>query len=61
MQAIFQDIMAIVGHFGQLLLFITFIANPKWDKIIRELYPGQTIADHPDLVARVFHMKAKML
>ena len=61
MQAIFQDAMAIVGHYGRPSLFITFTANPKWEEIERELYPGQTAADRPDLVARVFHMKAKML
>jgi hypothetical protein len=61
MQAIFQDSMAIVGHYGRPSLFITFTANPQWDEIVQELYPGQTAADRPDLVARVFHMKAKML
>jgi Helitron helicase-like domain at N-terminus len=33
-------------------------ANPNWPEIQRELLPGQTAADRPDLVARVF--KAKM-
>jgi len=40
MQAIFQDAMAVVGHYGRPSLFITFTANPKWDKIVQELYPS---------------------
>ena len=57
MQQLFQDSMAIVCHFGQPILFITFTANPKWEEILRELLPGQTAVDRPDLVARVFHLK----
>ena len=49
--------MAIVCKYGRPSLFITFTANPKWDEITRELLPGQTAADRPDLVARVFRIK----
>ena len=49
--------MALVRHFEKPLLFITFMANPKWTEIQQELFPGQTAADRPDLVARVFHLK----
>ena len=31
--------------------------NPQWEEIERELLPGQTAYDHPDLVTRVFEMK----
>ena len=33
------------------------MANLKWDEITRELLPGQTATDRPDLVVRVFHLK----
>ena len=61
MQQLFQDSMAIVHHFGRPTLFITFTANPKWEEILRELLPGQTAVDRPDLVARVFHLKQQEL
>jgi len=57
MQQLFQDSMAIVWHFGRPTLFITFTANPKWEAIFRELLPGQSGVDLPDIVARVFHLK----
>ena len=61
MQQLFQDSMAIVLHFGRPTLFITFTANPKWEEITRELLPGQTSIDRPDLVARVFYLKQQEL
>ena len=36
-------------------------ANPKWPEIERELLPGQTAADRPDLIAQVFQLKKKAL
>ena len=36
-------------------------ANPNWPEIERELLPGQTAVDHPDLIARVFQLKKKAL
>ena len=36
-------------------------ANPKWAEITHELLPGQTAADRPDLVSRVFQLKKKAL
>jgi hypothetical protein len=35
--------------------------NPEWPEIKRELLPGQTAYDRPDLVARVFQLKKKAL
>jgi len=57
MQQLYQDSIAIVRHYGKPTLFITFTANPKWVEIERELLPHQSAADHPNLVARVFHLK----
>ncbi len=65
MQQLYQDSMAIIRHFRKPALFITFTANPHWVEIKRELLtnnqgqPMQTWCDHPDLVARVFHLKVQ--
>lgn len=61
MRQLYQDSMALVRHFGKPSLFITLKANPKWAEIQDELFPGQTAADRPDLVARVFHLKLRDL
>lgn len=61
MQQRYQDAMAIARFFGKVDLFITVTANPKWPEITRELLPGQTAFDRPDLVARVFHMKKQAI
>lgn len=42
-------------------LFITFTVNPAWREISEALLPGQVVSDQPDIVARVFHLKAKSL
>ncbi|EMR68302.1 putative atp-dependent dna helicase pif1 protein [Eutypa lata UCREL1] len=57
----YQDSMAIVRHFGKPTLFITFTANPNWPEIRRELLPGQTVNDRPDIGIRVFDQKRKEL
>jgi hypothetical protein len=57
----YRNAMAIVRAFGKPDLFITFTCNPKWPEITRELLPGQTAVDRPDLVARVFKMKLDAL
>jgi hypothetical protein len=55
----YQDGMAICRVYGALDLFITFTCNPKWDEISDALLvePGQTYADRPDIVTRVFKLK----
>ena len=58
MTQLFQDSMAIVRHFGKPTLFITFTANPQWTELKQELFTGQTALERPDLMARVFHLKA---
>jgi hypothetical protein len=57
----YQDAMALVRAFGKPDLFITMTCNPKWEEIQRELKPGETANDRPDLVARVFKMKLDAL
>ena len=53
----YQDSMAIVRALNYPALFITATANPNWQEIVRELLPGQTASDRPDIVGRVFNMK----
>jgi hypothetical protein len=51
--------MVIVRHFGKPDFFITFMANPRWPEILRELKDGQNPLDRPDLIARVFRLKTR--
>ena len=53
----YQDSMAIAHYFQKVDIFLTMTTNPWWEEIKRELLPGQTAYDHPDLVTRVFEMK----
>ena len=58
MQQLYQDAISIVRRFGKPDFFITFTCNPKWPEIRRELlHSKQTVADRPDLYARVFKQK----
>ena len=50
MQQHFQDVMAIAWFFWKVDLFITMTANPQWEEILRELLPGQSLYNCPDLV-----------
>ena len=52
-----QDALALNRHYKGADLFLTATANPSWPEIQRELLPGQTAADRPDLVTRVFKLK----
>jgi len=52
-------ILQIIERFGKPDLFITITCNPNWIEIQCNLLPGQTAADRPDLVARVFELKKK--
>ena len=61
MQQRFQDTMAIARFYGKVDVFLTMTANPKWDEITRELLPGQTSHDRPDIVTRVFQLKEALL
>ena len=53
--------MGIVRSLGKPDLFITMTCNPKWPEITRELLPGQSAADRPDLITRVFNLRLKEL
>jgi hypothetical protein len=57
----YLDGMAIARHFKKIDIFLTMTANPNWPEIKRELLPGQTVADRPDLVTRLFQLKRKAL
>uniref|UniRef100_A0A914DCA3 ATP-dependent DNA helicase n=1 Tax=Acrobeloides nanus TaxID=290746 RepID=A0A914DCA3_9BILA len=57
----YQDSMALVRKYGKPSLFITFTCNPKWPEIVRNLLPGNTVLDEPDLVCRVFNIKLREL
>lgn len=57
----YLDAMAIARHFKKIDIFLTMTANPNWPEITRELLPGQTVNDRPDLVSRVFQLKKKAL
>jgi hypothetical protein len=57
----FQDSLAIARYYHKVDLFITMTCNPHWVEIERELLPGQTAYDRPDLVVRVFHLKKNFL
>ena len=61
MKQCLQDSLALARYFRQIDLFITVTCNPNWPEITRELLPGQTAADRPDLCARVFRMKLKVI
>ncbi|XP_062208940.1 uncharacterized protein LOC133910622 [Phragmites australis] len=49
--------MALVQKYGKPDIFLTMTCNPNWEEILRELEPGQTPQDRPDLVVRVFRAK----
>lgn len=57
----YQDGMAVVRKRGKPSFFITMTCNPKWREITQALLPGQSAADRPDLLARVFKLKLDML
>jgi hypothetical protein len=58
-QRLFQDSIVIIRHFSKPDFFITFMANPRWPEILRELKDGQNPLDRPDLIARVFRLKTR--
>ena len=56
-----MDAMAIVRALGRPTYFITFTCNPDWPEIRAALLPGQDAQSRPDLVARVFGQKLRVL
>ena len=57
----YLDSMALIARFGKPDLFITATANPGWLEIQQNLRPGETAANRPELVARVFRAKLRRL
>ena len=57
----YQDAMTIVRNIGNPDYFVTMTTNPDWVEIKRELRPGQTASDRPDIVVRVFKLKLAAL
>ena len=51
--------MARATSFGKPDVFITIICNANWPEIQSSLQSGQTAADRPDIIARVFIQKIK--
>ena len=54
-----QNAFALLRQRGRPNYFITVTCNPRWTEIASRLEPGQTAADRPDLVCRVFHERLK--
>ena len=59
MKQCLQDALTLARFHKKIDLFITITCNPNWPEITRELLPGQSAVDRPDLCARVFEMKKK--
>ena len=57
----YQDAMAIVRKFGKPDYFITMTASADWPELTESLFPGESSHDRPDLIARIFNMKANEL
>lgn len=55
--------MAVCKHYGYPELFITFTYNAKWPEIVEaiKLIEGQRAEDRPDIIARVFRIRLKLL
>ena len=58
---IYQDSLAIARFCGKPDWFLTMTADPNSPEILAELLPGQSAVDRPDLVARVFREKVRLL
>ncbi|XP_045511060.1 uncharacterized protein LOC123705982 [Colias croceus] len=56
-----QDAFCYVRKYGRPDLFITFTTNPKWNEISEGLFDGQVPHDRHDIIARVFHLKLKLM
>ncbi|DAZ98750.1 TPA: LOW QUALITY PROTEIN: hypothetical protein N0F65_003806, partial [Lagenidium giganteum] len=61
MQQQYQDVMTIIRQHGKPDLFVTMTCNPEWPEIKRELESGQSSAERPDRIFRVFDAKLKAM
>ena len=55
-----NDGIELCNQFGKPDFFITLTANPLWADIQRQLEPGQTWADRPDIVNPIFKARLEM-
>nr|GAT43072.1 ATP-dependent DNA helicase [Mycena chlorophos] len=56
-----SDSLAIAAAYGPPTFFITMTCDPQWPEIATQLRPGQTFADIPVVVVRVFKRKLVLL
>ena len=61
MYQLLLDSLALARVFENPDYFLTVTANPRWQKILDEILPGQSPQDQPDLIACVFHEKVRKL
>ena len=55
------DALELARRKGPPTYFITLTCNPYWPEIMASLHAGQTAADRPDIVVRVFHARLEKL
>ena len=55
----YHDSMVLVRKYGKPDLFVTFTCNPSWADIRENIAGYETALDRPDIVSRVFNLKAK--
>jgi len=55
------DSLALCRQYGKPSFFITMTTNPNWIEIASRLRPGQSAADIPSIVCRVFRQKVNVL
>ena len=55
------DALELARRKGPPTFFITVTCNPYWPEILASLGAGQTAADRPDIVVRVFHERLERL
>jgi hypothetical protein len=58
---LYLDALCLPHRFHAPDLFLTFTCNPQWSEIRAALPLGHDWKDHPDIVARVFFLKFKMM
>jgi hypothetical protein len=57
----YYDVCAVMNRYGIPTLFVTFTANPQWQEVKDEMFPGQHSNDRSEMVDRVFKMKLEQL
>ena len=56
-----MDALELARRKGPPTFFITLTCNPYWPEILACLHDGQTAADRPDIVVRVFHARLEAM